>query len=121
MSVLCLYRLPPSKGNKLKPSRFMEEFPQLLDSCGLCNSKSIILGDLNFHYDSTTDCHTKILKDLLTTHSMRQLIDKPTHKSHHIIDWLIVEEKNSDLILDLSVSDQLVSDHFPISFSLNIK
>ncbi|KAL8614487.1 hypothetical protein ACOMHN_063062 [Nucella lapillus] len=121
MSFLCLYRPPPSKGNKLNTSRFMEEFPQLLDSCGLCNSKTIILGDFNFHYDSTTDCHTKILKDLLTTHSMRQLIDKPTHKSHHIIDWLIVEEENSDSILDLSVSDQLVSDHFPISFSLNIK
>ncbi|KAL8625916.1 hypothetical protein ACOMHN_012508 [Nucella lapillus] len=52
---------------------------------------------------------------------MCQLIDKPTHKSHHIIDWLIVEEENSDSILDLSVSDQLVSDLFPISFSLNIK
>ncbi|KAL8570882.1 hypothetical protein ACOMHN_023555 [Nucella lapillus] len=121
MSFICLYRSPPSKGNKLKTSRFMEEFPQLLDSCGLCNSKTIILGDFNFHYDSTTDCHTKILNDLLTTHSMCQLIDKPTHKSHHIIDWLIVEEENSDSILDLSVSDQLVSDHFPISFSLNIK
>ena len=53
VAIVCLYRPPPSKRNKLTNSMFLEEFSELLsqytDSC----SDTVCIGEFNFHYD---DC-----------------------------------------------------------------
>ena len=52
-----IYRPPPSTKNKL--TMFMEEFPDLLDSYASKKQQVVFLGDVNFHYDSTTDNYVK--------------------------------------------------------------
>ena len=58
------------------------------------------------------------MKSLLNAHSLSQIVDKPTHVSGHIIDWLIVPEKLK--ISDFSVDSKRISDHFPMLFSLDL-
>eukprot|EP00745_Piridium_sociabile_P023788 TRINITY_DN3715_c0_g1_i1.p1 TRINITY_DN3715_c0_g1~~TRINITY_DN3715_c0_g1_i1.p1 ORF type:complete len:1177 (-),score=226.07 TRINITY_DN3715_c0_g1_i1:25-3555(-) len=118
---LCLYRPPPSARNGLKDSQFIEEFPQLLVSLSSASSEAVLLGDFNFHYDCPTNSNVKKLKTFLEIHAMSQLITKPTQKKGHTLEWLIVGESKLDAILELFVSDELISDHYPVTFSLNLK
>ena len=47
---------------------------------------------------------------------MHQLVNVPTHRLGHILDWLIANRATD--VLDLTVVDMLLSDHFVISFDL---
>lgn len=121
VTILCLYRPPPNKINQVKISQFMSEFSHLLDSYASSNTNLIVVGDINFHYESSIDSNVNFLKTLLTTHSLTQLIDKPTHKRNHTIDWVIVRDDQINMIHNLLVRDDIISDHFPVSFNLNMK
>ena len=50
----CLYRPPPSRNNQLTDSFVFCDFSSLLDLCNTLSSSSIILVDLNVHFDIPT-------------------------------------------------------------------
>ena len=62
----CLYRPPPSRNNQLTDSSFFSDFLFLLGQCNTLSSKSIILGDLNVHFDIPTN--PLVLKILSSCH-----------------------------------------------------
>ncbi|GFR77044.1 reverse transcriptase-like protein [Elysia marginata] len=43
----------------------------------------------------------------------------PTHNKSHILDWVITE--NEEIIKDLQVGDNCVSDHFVVTFQLDVQ
>ena len=53
LTVLCLYRPPPSKKNQLKTTLFMSEFPELPEDLATRCRKLVVLGDTSLHLDST--------------------------------------------------------------------
>ena len=55
--------------------------------------------------------------DLLIPRSLMQIIDKPTQRAGHILDWVITED--SSIISDVYVVDKAVSDHSVITFNIN--
>lgn len=121
LTFLCIYRPPPSKGNKLKVSHFISECTQLLDMHTSLNTKMIMVGDFNLHYHSTTDNTVRSIKSLLNSNNMTQLIHDPTHKHNNTIDWLVVRDDHTTLIQNLSVTDTLISDHFPVTFNIDVQ
>ena len=50
-----LYRPPPSTQNRLTVSMFFYEFPALLEHLAVACGKLLLLGDINFHIDDTTN------------------------------------------------------------------
>ena len=115
---LCVYRPPPSRKNKLSNKMFLDEFPDLLESYVSCDRR-FVLGDINFHFDSNSDASVTDLKKLLRSLSLQQLINVPTHRRGHILDWLTT---NRDVdIEELCFVDKLFSDHFVISFALRFR
>ena len=50
---------------------------------------------------------------------MHQLVNVPTHRGGHTLDWLITNRATD--VLDLTVDDMLLSDHFVISFDLLVR
>ena len=62
---------------------------------------------------------TLCIRQLLNNHNLSQLVLEPTHKSGHIIDWLIACESDN-LISSVSVTDQLESDHKAAIACLNL-
>ena len=50
---------------------------------------------------------------------MKQLVNVPTHCCGHTLDWLITNRATD--VLDLTVADMLLSDHFIISFDLLLR
>ena len=48
ISVVCLYRPPPSRKNKLSNQLFLQEFPEFLTHFAGSHSDIVLLGDFNF-------------------------------------------------------------------------
>ena len=67
LTVLCLYRPPPSKKNQLKTTQFMTEFPELLEDLATRCMKLVMIGDINLYFDSSSDPSMKSLKSLFPT------------------------------------------------------
>ena len=119
LTVLCLYRPPPSKKNQQKTTQFMSEFPGLLEDLATRYLKLVVLGDINLHFDSNSDPNVKSLKSLFPTLHLFQHISVPTHRRGHTLDWLIASEDIS--IQDIEGVEKLLSDHFVMLFSFNLR
>ena len=80
VAVVCLYRPPPSKRNKLTNSMFLEEFSELLSQ--YANSRS----DIVYIGDDFSDGQVSRLRTMLNDHNLTQLVNIPTDKRSHILD-----------------------------------
>ena len=107
---VCLYRPPPSKRNKLTNSKFLEEFPELLSQYA-DSSRDANLGDFNFHDNDSSDGQVSHLKTLLSDHSLTQLVNVPTHKCGHILDWVVVHTESTCLSFEGVRDCPSLSDH----------
>ncbi|GFS16373.1 ATP-dependent DNA helicase [Elysia marginata] len=119
IKLIAIYRPPPSKKNKFTTAVFLDEFEDLIDSYLTDQQQIILLGDINFHYDSTTDNYVKKLKTMLNNRNLRQAIDEPTHIKTHTLDWFILREDDTS-IYGIQVADKDLSDHFVITFTIAI-
>ena len=118
-SFICIYRPPRSKKNKFKTSDFRNEFNQLLSYLNNVKRDILITGDLNFHYDNTNDTDVQNILSLLDEHSLKQLVDSPTHKAGHTLDWFITRSASSFCLH--KVKDLALSDHYALFGSVEFK
>ena len=109
MSFVCLYRPPPSRVNKFTDKMFQDEFSDLVAYLASGTGVSVILGDFNYHFDSTSCPYVKQLQTLFSDNCLTQLIHDPTHCRGHILDWMVVRENNGSVsqcnVLSTSFSD----------------
>ena len=102
---LCLYRPPPNRRNNLTDSMLTEQLPDL-DYVNNLPGFICLVGDINIHFDNPLQSLTK---QTLTTHNLQtlvQVINKPTHRCGHIIDWVTVRP-NDDINKKSTVIDSL--------------
>ena len=113
---ILLYRPPPNKKNKLSTNMFVSEFNSYTSNRG----QFIILGDFNLHFDSTSDQYVQTIKTTLEAEcrNLIQIINTPTHRHNHILDWLIVRD-DDHLVQNISVLDKAFSVHNVISFIID--
>ena len=116
--LLSVYRPPPSRQNKLTNAMFLEQFSDLLEAYVSCD-RLFVVGDLNVHFDKPTDPSTSALNVVIDNLSLHQLVNVPTHRRGHILDWLITNRATD--VLDLTVTDMLLSHHFVITFDLLLR
>ena len=89
--LVCIYRPPPNRQNRLTDRMFLDEFSDLLASFqSAFPNNPVFTGDEDFHCDKPSDRTVNKIKTLLHDHSLLQLIDEPTHTHGHILNWLIV-------------------------------
>ena len=120
VSVICLYRPPPSKQNKLSNKMFFEEFPTLVSEYSHARRDLAFIDDFNFHFQDSSNGDVDQLKTFLNDHDLVQLVDMPTHKRGHVLDWVIVRRDASCLSLE-TVEDIALSDHSAIYYSVNVR
>ena len=82
----CIYRPPPSQENCLTPMMFIDEFESFIDDNVSTNVRTVIIGDINFHYDIKNDTYTHRMCELLSIRNLFQLCDRPTHVK--VIFWI---------------------------------
>ena len=108
----------PRRKSKLTNTIFLEQFTDLLESYVACD-RLFVVGDLNVHFDNPSDPCTAALNAVLGNLSLEQLVNVPTHRRGHTLDWLITNRETD--VLDLTVADMLLSDYFVISFDLLLR
>ena len=115
----CLYRPPPNRWNNLTDSMFTEQLPDLLDNINNLPGFVCLVGDMNIHFDNPLQSLTKQTLTTLSLYNLVQVINKPTHKCGHIIDWVIVRP-DDDMHRKSTVTDSLESDHYCIKSYFNV-
>ena len=101
---VCLYRPPPNRKNKLTTKDFIKDFQDLLDSFSLRQMKPIFLGDFNIHYDNSSDTDVRVVKSIIDSDNLHQVVDKPTHKKQHTLDWILTD--NLESVTRVAVEDK---------------
>ena len=72
----------------------------------------------NLHFEDNSETYSVSMKTLLANRNFVQVIDKPTHRKKHILDWVIIRDGDNTLH-DIEVVDKCISDHFVITFCVN--
>ena len=70
--------------------------------------------------DNDSDGQVTKIKTMLSDHNLTQLVDQPTQRRGHILDWTVVREEGSLLSHECVREYPGVSDHFAIFSSLSI-
>ena len=74
---------------------------------------------MNIHFDNSIRSQTKQTLSTLGLYSLVQVIDKPTHKCCHIIDWVVVRP-DDDIHKKSTVTDSLESDYCCMKSYFNV-
>ena len=98
---------------------FTEQLPDLLDYVNNLPVFVCLVGDMNIHFDNPPQSLTKQTLTTLSLYNLVQVINKPTHRCGHIIDWVIVRP-NDDIHKKSTVTDSLESDHYCTKSYFNV-
>ena len=98
---------------------FIKEFTELLEIISVMSEDVIVSGDINFHLE-TNDYNVESLRNIWNSFNLIQHVHIPTHKMQHTLD--IVLTQNEKLrISNLVAEDVQLSDHYMISFDLEVE
>ena len=87
-----------------------------MEKLSCASGKVIILGDFNIIFWDTSGFAYKRFVDILETFDFVQHIDKPTHNSGHLLDYIITRKDISG-VSSVYVSD-CICDHRALHVSL---
>ena len=74
---------------------------------------------MNIHFNNPLQSLTKQTLSTLSLYGLLQVINKPTHRCGHIIDWVIVR-RDDDIHKKSTVTDSLESDHYCTKSYFNV-
>ena len=117
IKIVLVYRPPPSQTNKLTSKMFLSDLSELLDLYALDHSRIIYLGDFNVRINKPSQSDTVEYVNLLTSHGLHQHVKQPTHISGNTLDHIITHEEEPGIKISVC-KDSAISDHYPISFTI---
>ena len=98
---------------------FTEQLPDLPDYVINLPGLVCLVGDMNIHFNNPLQSLTKQTLTTLCLYNLVQIINKPTHRCGHIINWVIVRPDN-DIHIKSTATDSLESDHYCTKFYFNV-
>ncbi|KAL8612397.1 hypothetical protein ACOMHN_008382 [Nucella lapillus] len=120
INMVCLYRPPPSKRNKLTDAMFLDELPLFLEYCNNLSGDPVLMGDFNVHYEVLASATTTRFRDTLEMFGMTQWVTELTHlKSKQTID-LVITRDSDQLVASSHQRGDLTSDHSATFVVLNV-
>ena len=114
-----LYRPPPNRRNNLADSMFTEQLPDLLNYGNNLSRFVCLFGDMNIHIDNPLQSLTKQNLTTLSLYVLVKVINKPTSRCSHTIDWAIVRP-DDDIHKKSTVTDSIESDHYCTKSYFNV-
>ena len=94
--------------------QFIEEFGDFVEKLSACSGRLLLCGDFNINWMDRENSYVKKLVNYSETYNLVQHITEPTHRSQHILDYII---SDAELVKSAGVSD-FVSDHCALHASL---
>ena len=90
---------------------FTEQLPDLLDYVSNLPGFVCLVDDMNIHFYNPIQSLTKQTLTTFSLYNLVQVINKPTHRCGHIIDWVIVRP-DDDIHKKSIATESLESDHY---------
>ena len=119
--IIDTYRPPISVKNGHTHAAFLDDFSSLLERLVSSTGRLLLAGDFNFHVNDPSDNTANKFLDLLSCFNLEVCnVYTPTHKNNNVLD-LIVTRSGEETVLNLSVNDPVISDHFAVHCTLAIK
>ena len=84
--IAIIYRLHPTKKNRLKAADFCKEVSEFVHSLATNSGHLLILGDFNIHWNCHRNANTKQLTDILRSANLRQHVQERIHRHSNILD-----------------------------------
>ena len=98
---------------------FIEQLPNPLHYINKLPGFVCLVGDMNIHFDNPMQSLSKKTLTTLNHYNLVQVINKPTHRCGHIIEWVIVRP-DDDIHKKSTVTDSLESDHYCTKSYFNV-
>ena len=98
---------------------FTEQIHDLLDYVNNLPGYVCLVCDINIHFDNPLQSLTKQTLTTLSLCNIVQVINKPTHRCGHIIDWVIVRP-DDDIHKKSTVADSFESDYYCTKSYFNV-
>ena len=117
--ICTIYRIPPSKDNKLSKSSFLVEFSSFLEKISISKEKIIVLGDFNIHWDEKSNTETVNFRNLVDSFNLQQHVEFQTHELGHTLDFIL--SRIDENIVKTCYGTEYISDHIAINAILAIK
>ena len=117
LSVIVIFRPPPSKKNRHTVNNFLDEFDTFLSERQLLGGRDIIMGDFNFDMGNSKSADAKKFLHVLSSNGYTQLITDATHSSGHVLD-LVITRSSDSAVRNIWVHDALISDHQAVQFAI---
>ena len=119
--IIVIYRPPISVKNGLTHAAFFDDFSSLLERLVSSTGRLLLAGDFNFHVNDSSDNTANKFLDLLSCFNLEVCnVHTPTHKNNNALD-LIITRSGEETVLNLSINDPVISDHFAVLCTLAIK
>nr|XP_058940209.1 uncharacterized protein LOC131768500 [Pocillopora verrucosa] len=119
--IIVIYRPPISVKNGLTHAAFFDDFSSLLERLVSSTGRLLLAGDFNFHVNDSSDNTANKFLDLLSCFNLEVCnVLTPTHKNNNALD-LIITRSGEETVLNLSINDPVISDHFAVLCTLAIK
>ena len=121
VTISTLYYPGYSLKQKFTYIRFLSELSDFLVS--FCTEGiHIISGDFNIYYEDCERHGTKLLREVLRTNDLFQIVSQPTHNANGTLDLVFINKAGLNLIGDGEVIHGYeFSDHYPFLFDLNVR
>ena len=99
---------------------FFDEWGSFIDSQTLTSGPLIVMGDLIFHVYDASNVDASRFRDCVNSVGMVMHVRGPTHKKGHTLDIVLTRSADEHLIRNVTVADMGLSDHYAVSYILNI-
>ena len=116
--VCTIYRIPPSKENKLSKSSFLGEFNSFLEKISISKERILLLGDFNIHWDDKSNSETANFRNLVDSFNLQQHVEFQTHELGHTLDLIL--SRTDENLVKTCYGTEYISDHIVINTILAI-
>ena len=107
-----IYKIPPSKANKLTKALFINEFKPYLEHLPAQSGILLFTCDFYINWTDSTNCELIKFRRILSSYNLCQYVTEHTHDNGYCIDYIIC--KND---LNVLASDN-ISDHYALHASI---
>lgn len=120
LTLVVVYRTPPSTTNKLRVSEYLENFHEFVGIVDQLSGKILLVGDFNVHYDTPEKSHVRHFSTTLASSGLVQHIVGPTHRCRHTLD-LVITRQDEPLVKRYTIDrENFRKDHFMINCVVDI-
>ena len=121
--ILCVIYIPPQSSNEYVNTCFNHIQSLVNDLHPVFILGDFNLPDINWHTLTGSTTNSKRFCELVFDNNLSQMINQPTHICGNILDLVLTNGDNmiSSLKVHPQFSEQLSTDHYMISFNINIR